>query len=135
MSPQGVTAKTRRVVVERDRNICGWCGRFCAQGDLQHRRTRAMGGSKKPDTNQPGNLVFLHHDCHMHIEANRAEAIRRGFNVPQHLTPAEVPLLVQSGPAGYWIRIDDDGHSEQIPVGDAVEYMVLVGLHNIGMSE
>jgi hypothetical protein len=94
-----------------------------------------MGGSKRPDTNQPGNLVFLHHDCHMHIEANRSEAIRRGFNVPQHLTPALVPLLVFAGPAGRWVQLDDEGSDPiTITAWEALDYMINAGLHE-EMSE
>lgn len=136
-----VTVKTRKAVIERDRSICQWCGRYCdTTGDysLQHRRARGMGGSKRPETDLPGNLVLVHGSgttgCHGAIESQRAEAVRRGFNVPQHLTPAKVPLLVHSGPAGRWVRFDDDGNDpETIPAGDAIEYMVLVGLHEIGL--
>lgn len=132
----GVTPLVRRQVIERDRNICQWCGLWVeTEGgfySLQHRRARGMGGSSRIDTNLPSNLVLVHGSgvtlCHGHIESHRDEAARRGFNVAQRLNPTEVPLLVRSGPAGQWVRFDVLGGVEWITAGEATAYMESIGV-------
>lgn len=70
-----------------------------------------MGGSKAPNTNSPSNLILLCGDgvrgCHGHVEQNRSEARKEGFNVPQFVANPE------SIPVKYWdgrtYRLNDDG--------------------------
>jgi len=126
---------TRALVIARDNSICAWCGLHVVTTtgwySIQHRRARGMGGSRLADTDQPQNLVLVHGSgttlCHGEIESKRAEAVRRGFNVQQGNDPTVVPLLVHSGPAGFWVRLDAAGGREQIPSPDALEYMQLIG--------
>jgi hypothetical protein len=137
-----VTPKTRALVIARDNSICAWCGLYVDTTtgwySLQHRRARGMGGSRLPDTDQPQNLVLVHGTgttlCHGEIESKRAEAVRRGFNVQQGNDPTVVPLLVHSGPAGFWVRLDAEGGREQIHPADEVEYMQLIGAQRVGVS-
>ncbi|WP_100813062.1 hypothetical protein [Microbacterium lacus] len=101
-----VTPKTRWIVVARDTDAqgvprCQWCGKPVlidwGHYSLQHRRARAMGGSRLADTNQAHNLVLVHGSattgCHEHIESHRDEARERGFNLRQGTNPATIPLV------------------------------------------
>lgn len=121
----------RREVIDRDQNICQWCGLWCeTEGgfySLQHRRARGMGGSSSVDTDLPANLILVHGSgttgCHGEIESNRDVAVSRGFNVRQGHNPAAVPVLVRSGPSGLWVLLDNLGGRAQITVGEAAELM------------
>lgn len=117
------TVKTRRAVIDRDRGICQWCG-DTVQVDyysLQHRRARGMGGSKDPVSSSPANGVVMcgtgTTGCHGYVEAHPAEAIERGFRVPQGRNPALVPLVDWRG-ASWWLT--PDGRRE--PVGAHVPF-------------
>lgn len=70
-----------------------------------------MGGTRQPNTNSPSNLILLCGDgvrgCHGHVEQNRSEARKEGFNIPQFVVNPE------SIPVKYWdgrtYRLNDDG--------------------------
>lgn len=86
-------------VYERSAWSCERCG--CAVGPkrgadhhIHHRRPRAAGGSKRPDTNLPSNLLLLCPDCHLRIESRRAEAVDAGWLVPQIGDPARTAVLI-----------------------------------------
>lgn len=68
-----------------------------------------MGGSKRPDTNLPANLILLCGSgttgCHGYVESNRAEAFDLGFLLHQVDTPAEHSVQTWRGPYFY----DNDG--------------------------
>lgn len=108
---------TRLLVLIRDEWLCQVCGRNLAHaylsGDysLQHRRARGMGGSKRPDTNSPANLILVcghatdPDGCHYRIESNPAWAAERGLRLRQNQTPAECPVLTVDG----WRLLNDDG--------------------------
>jgi hypothetical protein len=65
---------------------------------IHHRRPRGMGGTRRPDTNSPANLLAVcgsgNTACHGEIESNRAHAQENGWLVPQVLNPAEVAVLI-----------------------------------------
>jgi hypothetical protein len=131
-----VTPKVRREVIARDKSTCQWCGRFVDVDSgwysLQHKRARGMGGSKRIDTDLACNLVLVHGtgttECHGYIESHREEAVSRGFNVADRHNPALVPLLDW---AGHWQRHDALGGVELLPEIDALEYMLLIGAHEV----
>lgn len=70
-----------------------------------------MGGTRQPNTNSPSNLILLCGDgvrgCHGHIEQNRAEARKAGYNIPQFVAnPETIPVQYWDGRT-YLLR--DDG--------------------------
>ena len=86
-------------VYERAGHSCEVC--LCAVGDrrgedhhIHHRRPRAAGGSKRPDTNSPANLLLLCPGCHSDIEANRTISYAMGWLIRQNQNPTEVAVLV-----------------------------------------
>lgn len=87
-------------VYERAGHSCEVC--TAAVGDrrgedhhLHHRRPRAAGGSRRPDTNSPANLLLLCPECHRQIEANREISYGMGWLLRQSQNPVEVRVLVQ----------------------------------------
>ncbi|MFD5864404.1 HNH endonuclease [Agromyces sp. NPDC127015] len=110
----GVSRKTRAEVRERDRDTCQMpdCGRPIRDDDysLQHRRARGMGGSRRPDTNAPSNLVTVCGSattgCHGYIESHPGIAAKLGFRVAQGVTPADVPIYTFTHGRVY---LNDDG--------------------------
>lgn len=73
-----------------------------------------MGGTRQPNTNSPANLILLCGDgvrgCHGHVEQNRAEARKSGYNISQFVAnPATVPVTYWDG--GMY-RLDDQGGRE-----------------------
>lgn len=112
-----VTKKTRLLVLTRDGWACQVCGRNLAREvldgfgySLQHRRARGMGGSKRPDTNAPSNLLTTcgtgTTGCHGLIEANPIPAAGRGWRLGQTQTPADEPVRTHSHG---WVLLDDQG--------------------------
>ena len=101
---------------ERDGYRCARCGRYAGSGpmSIQHRRARGMGGTRQPNTNSPSNLILLCGDgvrgCHGHIEQNRAEARKMGYNIPQFVAnPETIPVQYWDGRT-YLLK--DDGGME-----------------------
>jgi hypothetical protein len=62
---------------------------------IHHRRPRQQGGSRRPDTNLPSNLLLVCPAHHEEIESRRAEAYAVGWLLPQNADPAAVAVLVQ----------------------------------------
>jgi Predicted restriction endonuclease len=79
---------------------------------IHHRRPRALGGSKRADTNLPSNLLLLCPDCHADIESHRAIAQSMGWLVPQVADPAAVAVLVQRD---RWTYLTADGRYSANP--------------------
>jgi 5-methylcytosine-specific restriction protein A len=93
------------MVAERAGKRCELCGTVQYNLQFHHRRPRAMGGSRRPDTNQPANCVLVCPSCHLLIESSRRQALTRGWLVRQTKNPAEVPLFRH----GRWVLLDDHG--------------------------
>ena len=77
---------------------------------LHHRRSKGMGGSRRPDVDSPPNLVALCGSgttgCHAEVHSQRLDVGEPGgFIVPQHTDPATVPVLI----GGKWLLLTDDG--------------------------
>lgn len=62
---------------------------------IHHRRPRAAGGTSRPDTNLPSNLLLLCPGCHERVESRRALALELGWLVPQTADPAYIPVLIR----------------------------------------
>lgn len=82
---------------------------------IHHRRPRGSGGSRRPDTNLPSNLLLLCPGCHADIESNRAIAQAMGWLVVQTADPAEVAVLVQRD---RWVYLTTTGEYAQTPPGE-----------------
>lgn len=112
----GPTAGQRRTVAARAGWRCEICGAvlgwpdgsggatWCAPHSFHHRRARGMGGTRRPDTNSPANLLLLcgtgTTGCHGRVEANRAAAHQLGWLLHQTEDPAQVPAYVVTGAGG-----------------------------------
>lgn len=88
----GPSRKTREAVYERAGHACEMCGQSRGPLAIHHRRPRAMGGTRREDTNSPANLLLLCDSDHRWVEANREKALARGYLVRQHDDPALVPV-------------------------------------------
>lgn len=91
-----------------DMPIAGERGR---DWSLQHRRPRAMGGSRAEDTNAPQNLIPLDGSgstgCHGHVESHRAEALTFGWLLPQGADPLQHAVLIEHG--SRFVYLDAEG--------------------------
>lgn len=94
-------------VVEAVYERASWACERCQSGvgpergvdhHVHHRRPRANGGTIRPDTNLPSNLLLLCPGCHEHIEHNRTAAERDGLLVRQNHDPAQRRVLLAVGP-------------------------------------
>lgn len=115
----GVTAKVRRLVLQRANDRCevcygnldGWDGY-----SLQHRIPRGMGGTKRAWINQPANLIAVCGSattgCHGHMESERLTAISCGWLLPSQSDPLTQPFR---DVGGYWWLLDNDGHKHPTP--------------------
>lgn len=113
--PTGPTPVTVLQVLRRDGYACVRCGADATgpRGEtwsIQHRRPRGMGGTRRPYTNQPQNLIVLCGSgttgCHGDVESHRADAIANGWLLPQSADPAAEPVLVAHSSRWVWLRAD-----------------------------
>lgn len=79
---------------------------------VHHRRPRAMGGTDRPDTNLPSNLLLLCPPCHQDIESRRGDALRAGLLLSQMCDPAATPVRL-FGPR--WRYLTNDGRYSDDP--------------------
>lgn len=100
----GFSSQVRAVIIERSDGWCECCG-LKRGAEVHHRRARGMGSTKRPETNEPSNGLWLCGDDHRHIESHRAEAIENGWLVPQHQDPRDIPVLYRGTP----VFLDDRG--------------------------
>lgn len=93
----GPDARTREIVRQRSERFgyprCEACG-FPGVDHIHHRRPRGIGGSRLPDTNDPGNLLALCAVCHASIESDRERAYSFGWLVRQGVKPADMPAFI-----------------------------------------
>lgn len=115
----GPTPAVREQVCDRDHWTCQKCGNYVGPfGDfsVHHRRPRGMGGSLRPETNLPANLIFLCGSgttgCHGEVESKREDAYAAGFLVRQGARPSSVPVLTHRG----WRLLADDATYEEVSV-------------------
>lgn len=121
--PQGFTPATRALIAERASDYNGYpvcevmavCQGVKAEA-VHHRRPRAAGGSRRPDTNKAANGIATCNADHEWIESHREEALRNGWLVLQCDTPAAVPVLRR----GVWVTLDNDGGYTRCPAPVAI---------------
>ena len=104
--------QVRQTVYVRAQGCCERCGASAYGGALHHRRPRGMGGSRRPETNRPANLILLDEACHLTIESPRDMARACGWLVRQTQDPACVPVLTVHG----WVFLDDEGGYQPVEV-------------------
>lgn len=91
-------------VAQRDEWACVRCGGSChgrrsLDWSVQHRRARGMGGSRRPDTNEPQNLILLCGSatspggCHLRVEQRHPADAGSGWAIKQAENPLHVPVL------------------------------------------
>lgn len=103
------TEAVKAIVKARNNGVCLVCG--VVRGEqIHHRRPRGAGGSRRPDTNAPANLVFICHLCHSDIESRREWALERGYLVRQSHSPAASPIWLW----GRWHLLDDEGGLREV---------------------
>lgn len=114
----GPDPATVEQVYERAGYACEIGG--CMVGDrrgvdhhIHHRRPRALGGTTRPETNGPQNLLLLCPACHLEVEQHREQARAMGWLVGQNQDPAQVPVLVH--PARWVLLAADGTYAEATP--------------------
>lgn len=105
----GFSPTVRRTIIERADRWCEVCGLYPGS-EAHHRRPRGMGGTNRPETNQPSAGLWLCRGCHDEIESHRHNARANGWLVPQNQEPADVPVLYR----GTWVRLDDLGNLHDV---------------------
>lgn len=104
--PTGVTQHVADAVLERDQHSCVVCGKNLhgtrgRDWSLHHRRPRRMGGDRRPETNQPANLLSVCgtgvDGCHGWLESRRTEAMDQGLILHANDVPAEHPVATWYG--------------------------------------
>ena len=101
----GFPLSVRCTVIDRAKGICEVCGADGPWLQVHHRRPRAMGGSRRDDTNTAANAILCCEPCHSNIESHRWLAQERGLLLKQHQSPSEVPVSFH----GVFYYLRDDG--------------------------
>jgi hypothetical protein len=88
--------ETVDVVMDRDQGCCVVCGKvlFGYRGrewSIHHRRAKGMGGTRRPDTNEPQNLISVcgggnNSGCHGTIHRHPKDAVVMGWTIPKEST-------------------------------------------------
>lgn len=103
-----------RLVMERSEGHCDMCGGYLHGNrgydwSIHHRAPRRMGGTRRPEINQPSNLLAVcGHSltgCHFRIESNRLWATEMGLLVPSYADPSTTPAYLRWG----LVLLGDDG--------------------------
>ena len=96
--------KAKAIVLERSDGACERCG--CGRAtEIHHRLPRRMGGTRRPEVNEPSNLLHLCAECHRWIETNRREAEADGLLLKDRQDPTDVKVLLWNGR----LRLDNAG--------------------------
>lgn len=105
--------ETKAVIWAREAGCCVSCGmnvESVGQWSYQHRRPRALGGSRLPDTGSVVNGVLACGSattgCHNLMEQNRTLSYHLGYLVHQGEDPTLVPVFTAR--AG-WVLLERDG--------------------------
>lgn len=84
-------------------------GRAASLWQAHHRRPRAAGGSRRPETNQAANGLLVCGDDHRYIESHRETSLANGWLLRQNQNPCEVPVLRRR----VWVLLDNSGGFER----------------------
>ena len=101
----GFGRATKELIYDRAAGHCECCGVGPVE-QAHHRRPRAAGGSKAPDTDLPSNGLGICQRCHDMVESRRELALDRGWLVRQGHDPADVPVLRHGAD---WVLLQPDG--------------------------
>lgn len=110
-----------RDVVDSVYERAAWACELCAvrlgsargiDHHIHHRRPRAMGGTDRPDTNLPSNLLLLCPPCHEDVESRRGDALRCGLLLSQACDPAATAVRL-AGPR--WVYLTASGRYSNHP--------------------
>ena len=97
--------KAKELVRQRSQGCCELCGTRASEPQYHHRRPRGMGGTRRKESGDTANALFLHFKCHERIERNRTEALDRGWLIRQSDEPTIVPVFR----IGEWVVLNNDG--------------------------
>ena len=111
----GFPLSVRVTIIDRAQGYCEVCAGVKPGMQVHHRRPRAMGGSRRDDTNTAANGLYLCPDCHANIESHRWLAQERGLLLKQNQTPSEAPVSLR----GRFVRLCDDGSVVPVQQEDA----------------
>lgn len=107
-----VSSATRELVLARDEWRCFRCRAHVGGPDaysIHHRKPRGMGGTKRPEINQPANLLTLcgtgTTGCHGNVESYRSQAKADGFLIFNLDDAARKPVKTPTG----WVLLDNEG--------------------------
>ena len=106
-------ARARR----RAGGLCEVCGQACKIGHGHHRRPQQAGGSSSLRVQSAANLIWIHPECHEHIESFRTHSYQLGLLVFQSADPAKVPVRLHGG----WVLLADDGSMTRVNPPDDQE--------------
>ncbi len=96
-------------------NLCT----YTAQ-DIQHRRARGMGGSKRADTNTAAAGIAVCRACHRYLESRPLDAEANGWVIPNNRRPPLDPASVRVLWRKQWRYLDTDGGMHQQPPASEV---------------
>lgn len=115
----GPDADVWEAVRARFWGLCARCGES-GPGNVHHRQPRGMGGTSRPGTNSPANLLWLCGSgttgCHGYVESYRTEAAEQGWLVKHPRDPADVPVLLWDGQR---VLLDAEGGYRSVPEVEA----------------
>lgn len=95
---------------KRAGGLCEVCGFACQIGHGHHRRPQQQGGSSSLEVQSAANIIWIHPECHEHLESFRTQSYQLGRLVFQSADPAKVPVLLHSG----WHLLADDGSMTRV---------------------
>ena len=96
---------------------CEVCGQACKVGHAHHRRPQQAGGTSSLEVQSAANLIWIHPECHEHIESFRTHSYQLGLLVFQSADPAKVPVRLHGG----WCLLGDDGSMTRVNPPDDAE--------------
>lgn len=101
-------------IMARAANQCeiGAAGCTVHVDTIHHRRPRAMGGTRRPDTNWCSNGLATCRDCHAYVESHRDWARKWGFVVAQWGDPAATAVwwrCIIDADQAVMVYLADDG--------------------------
>lgn len=102
---------------KRAGGLCEVCGQACKIGHGHHRRPQQQGGSSSLQVQSAANIIWIHPECHEHIESFRTHSYQLGLLVFQSADPAKVPVRLHGG----WFFLADDGSMTRVNPPDDQE--------------
>lgn len=112
-----ITGATTALLLERSGGICECCGHRPGS-NRHHRRSRGMGGDKRPGTDSISNLLLVcgtgAMGCHGWLETHREESYASGLLVLRSVSDediASVPVRLACGV----VTLTGTGTYEKVP--------------------